>query len=129
MKYTRLLLALAAAPSMLIACSDDDPVTSTPTPDVNVGPAGFAPPSLIVEPADSIAGSEGNGLPLKVTWKVNGGPHNITFEAGTSSGSLNDGATFDRDFSNAQAGTYRYRCTLHSTDFLTGEVGQIVVIQ
>ena len=130
MRHTRLLLALAAAPLMVIACDNDDVTTPEPSIDVRVTGTGFQPPSLIVEPADSIAGSEGNGLPVKVTWEVSGGPHNITFEAGESSpATMLDGATFERDFSNSQAGTYRYRCTLHSTDFQIGEVGTIVVIQ
>jgi len=130
MRHTRLLLALAAVPLTVIACDNNEVTPPVESIDVAVTATGFQPPSLIVEPADSIAGSEGNGRPLTVRWEVSGGPHNVTFEAGASSpGSLPDGATFERDFSNAQAGTYRYRCTLHSTDFVTGEVGQIVVIQ
>ena len=129
MRQTRLLLALAAAPLMVMACEDNDVTPPEPSIDVAVTATGFQPPSLIVEPADSIAGSEGNGLPITVRWEVSGGPHNVTFETGSSSGALTDGGTFSRDFTDTQAGTYRYRCTLHSTDFVTGEVGQIVVIQ
>lgn len=129
MKIARLLLALAAAPLVLIACEDDEPTNPGDEVDVLVSSNQFTPPLLTLEPADSIAGSEGNGLPLTVEWSFSDGPHNVTFETGTTSGNLTAGSTFERDFSNSQAGVYRYRCTLHSSDFLTGQVGQIVVVQ
>jgi len=54
--------------------------------------------------------------------------HNVTFEDGpaqpTSSPTQSLGTHF-RTF--AAPGVYRYRCTLHSTDFATGEVGTITV--
>jgi plastocyanin len=64
---------------------------------------------------------------LSVTWGfLSGGPHNVTFEDGApGSGDRTSGA-FTRDFSGAAPGTYRYRCTNHSTDFATGMVGRVV---
>ena len=125
MRHTRLFMALAAAPLLAIAC-DNNNATRPGTADVAVTAAGFSPPRLVVEPADSIAGGEGTGT-VTVDWAFTDGPHNITFEAGGSSGTLPAGSTFAREFTGDQPSTYRYRCTLHSTDFLTGEVGEIVV--
>jgi hypothetical protein len=129
MRHIRFLLALAAAPMIVVACDDDNATQPGDEVDVEVTATEFSPPLLTLEPADSIAGSEGNGLPLTVEWSFSAGPHNITFQDGVTSGNMTDGAKFERDFSNAQAGVFRYRCTLHSSDFLTGQVGQIVVMQ
>jgi plastocyanin len=112
---------------MLIAC-DNDVTQADDAIDVQVTATSFSPPLLTIEPADSTAGGEDSALPITVAWEFTGGPHNIVFEDGLSSGNRTDG-TFERDFSDAQAGVYRYRCTLHSSDFLTGQVGQVVVIQ
>jgi plastocyanin len=61
-----------------------------------------------------------------VTWTWPGGTvvHNVTFEDGTVSPDQSSG-TYQRSFS--QAGTYRYRCTHHSSNFTSGMVGTIVV--
>lgn len=61
------------------------------------------------------------------TWNSGGTLHNVTFEdLAPGSGNLGSGA-FSRDFTGAPAGTYRYRCTIHSTDFNAGMVGEVVV--
>jgi plastocyanin len=59
-------------------------------------------------------------------------PHNITFEdepmQPASSGTLPEDDFYNyhrRTFTTA--GVYRYRCTLHSTDFQNGEVGVVTV--
>lgn len=58
------------------------------------------------------------------TWKT-GVTHNITFEGAiTGSGDHNAGS-FTHVF--AGAGSYRYRCTIHSTDFTHGMVGVVIV--
>jgi plastocyanin len=59
-----------------------------------------------------------------VTWTFNTGPHNVTFQDGPASGDESSG-TYQRTFSSA--GTYPYRCTLHSSNFASGMTGTIVV--
>ncbi len=61
------------------------------------------------------------------TWNSGGTLHNVTFEdLAPGSGDRGTGA-FSRDFTGAAAGTYRYRCTIHSADFNSGMVGEVVV--
>jgi plastocyanin len=54
--------------------------------------------------------------------------HDVSFEAGFgtgAAGSLAPGANWSHTFS--AAGTFKFRCQLHSTNFDTGMVGQVVV--
>ena len=61
-----------------------------------------------------------------VTWTWRGSAqHNVTFEDGNGSSPSQTSGTLDRTF--AAAGTFRYRCTLHSGNFTTGMVGSVVV--
>jgi plastocyanin len=124
MRYTKLLMVLMAV--SFAACSDDEPAAPQDEADVVARGQTFSPANLVLTPADSIAGSEGVPPPMPVVWRFEGGPHNVTFEDGSpGSGNMSDG-TFERDF-QAVTGTYRYRCTIHSSDFLTGMVGRVVV--
>jgi plastocyanin len=54
--------------------------------------------------------------------------HDITFEAGFNSGATGafaPGAHYNHTF--AANGTFKYRCTIHSSDFATGMVGVVQV--
>lgn len=51
--------------------------------------------------------------------------HNVTFEDGQGSSTTKMSGTHDRAFPGT--GTFRYRCTIHSTSFTSGMVGAIVV--
>lgn len=51
--------------------------------------------------------------------------HNVTFEDGQGSSPTQMEGWHTRKFS--AVGTYRYRCTLHSTSFTEGEVGAVTV--
>jgi plastocyanin len=109
-------LLLVAAVATAAACGNDS--GTNVTGDVAVGSGGantFNPVTLTLS-------SKRN-----VTWSFVAGTHNVTFEDGApASGNLTSG-TFSRDFTAAQAGTFRYRCTIHSPDFATGMVGSVVV--
>jgi plastocyanin len=60
-----------------------------------------------------------------VTWTWQGGAnHTVTFQDGPAS-ALQASGTYTRTFGTA--GTYAYRCTVHSSNFTTGMVGTIVV--
>jgi plastocyanin len=50
----------------------------------------------------------------------------VTWEDGAPASGNLTGGTYSRDFTAAAAGTYRFRCTLHSTDFTTGMVGRVI---
>jgi plastocyanin len=59
------------------------------------------------------------------TWKSGGVAHNVTFEdAITGSGTKSSG-TFTQTFANP--GSYRFRCTIHSSNFSSGMHGVVVV--
>jgi len=113
MRHSRLLLALLIAP--FAACDDED-TNGPPVSDVTTSGLTFTPPALVLGANDSIA-----------VWYVTNGPHNITWEdAAPPSGDLVTG-TYQREFVGANNSTYRYRCTIHSTDFNTGMVGSVFV--
>ena len=59
------------------------------------------------------------------TWNSGGRSHNVTFEDGQNTSPTQGSGTHQRTFSNA--GTFRYRCTIHSTTFGGGMSGTIVV--
>ena len=61
-----------------------------------------------------------------VTWTWRGGnQHNVTFEDAQGSSTTKSSGTHSRTFSGA--GTFRYRCTIHSTNFTSGMVGSVTV--
>lgn len=113
MRYSRLFLALLIAP-FAAACDDDS--NAPPAGDVTTSGQTFTPPALVLGANDSIA-----------TWSISSGPHNITWEdAAPPSGDIVNGS-YTREFVGANNTTYRYRCTLHSTDFNTGMIGSVFV--
>jgi plastocyanin len=96
----------------LVGCGDG----TEPTGDnaVAVTSNQFTPASLTVAPATT------------VTWSFQSGIHDVTFEDGTGNSARNQsGGTHSRSFGTA--GTFRYRCTLHSENFATGMVGTVQV--
>lgn len=62
-----------------------------------------------------------------IIWGFAGGPHNVTWEDATAGSGDRSSGIYQRDFTGVAAGTKRFRCTLHSTDFTTGMTGQVVV--
>jgi len=85
--------------------------------------------------SDSVRVNNNNFAPVEVsadsngtvvwTWNSGGTTHNITFEdAITGSGDKSSG-TFSHTF--ASTGSYRYRCTHHSSSFTSGMAGVVVV--
>lgn len=108
----RRLLLVAATVVLAAACGD------------STGPAGpnavavrnnqFAPAALTVAPATT------------VSWNFQEGTHDVTFEDGAGNSARNQSSgTHTRNF--GAAGTFRYRCTLHSADFTSGMVGVVTV--
>lgn len=114
MRAHYLLVGLLAA-SSLVAC--DESFTS-PGNNVTVSGLAFNPATITL-----------SGTSKTVTWGFLDGPHNVTFQDGSmGSGDRSTGA-FSRDFTTVAAGTYRYRCTFHSTDFTAAGqmIGSVVV--
>ncbi len=61
-----------------------------------------------------------------VTWTWRGAEgHNVTFEDGQGSSATQVSGMHSRTFSGA--GTFRYRCTIHSNTFDAGMVGSVAV--
>jgi len=60
-----------------------------------------------------------------VTWNWRGGlEHTLTFEDNVGSSPGRTTGSVDRTFGTA--GTFRYRCTNHSTSFTSGMIGSVV---
>lgn len=65
---------------------------------------------------------------VRWTWAAGAVTHNVTFETaalGAGSGNQSSG-TFQKVF-DVTAGTYRYRCTIHSASFTAGMAGTVTV--
>jgi len=114
---TELLLTLAGA--MFLGACDAGYSTGnsggTGHDTVHVTSNKFTPTSVVPD-------ANGN-----VTWTFNSGGtlHNVTFEdAITGSGDKSSG-TFTHNFPTD--GTYRFRCTHHSSSFTSGMAGVVVV--
>ncbi len=86
----------------------------------------FRPANITVAAGRSVAWV---WSPCLIRRSMSGGTlisHNVTFEDDSTKHSpTQSSGTYSRTFS--APGVYRYRCTLHSTDFATGEVGTITV--
>ncbi len=98
-----------------LSCGGDEP-TSTPsqTNRVDIVDNRFTP--AIVQPSQ----------PATVTWTWRGSnSHNVTFEDGQGSSTTQASGTHARTF--GAPGTYRYRCTIHSTSFEAGMTGRVTV--
>jgi len=111
MKWQGLLIGAGAA--ALLGCSGDSspsqPGDLPSGPTVAVSNNLFAPATVTV-PVNST-----------VTWQWNSGgvEHNVTFEAGPSSGNRTSGS-FPRTFQ--AAGTFTYVCTIHGAQVMSGVV-------
>jgi len=114
MRYKGLLLCLTLA-AIGVACGDD---VSGVANDFNVGVGGgaaFSPVALTLA----------TKRPVTFIW--GGGPHNVTWEDGAPGSGNKSSGTYERDFTAAAFGTYRFRCTNHSTDFANGMVASVSV--
>lgn len=98
--------------AVLVTATACEELSGTLSGDVLVEDFQFSP--LIVSP----------GSIRVVTWEWRGAvEHNVTFEDGEGSGNMLTG-TYSRDFSSEASGTYRYRCTEHSSGF--GVAGEMI---
>src|SRR5689334_21587262 len=84
---------------------------------IAAGTFAFAPSSVNINPGDTVEFVNDDTM-----------AHDVTFEAGFGSGatgSLLPGNHYNHTF--ADAGTFRFRCTVHSTDFASGMHGSVQV--
>jgi plastocyanin len=109
--------ALSLLPVLVVigmACGDDEP--AGPQADFVAEGTVFIPTSVTSTAAHRV-----------IIWGFAGGPHNVTWEDLTAASGDRSSGTYQRDFTSATLGTKRFRCTIHSTDYTTGMVGQVVV--
>ena len=108
------VVVTAALLGLVMACGSDD--GTNVTGDVVVGPGtAFSPQTLTLSTKRA------------VTWAWAGGNHNVTWEDGATASATQGSGSFSRDFTSATAGTFRYRCTIHSSSFTSGMIGSVVV--
>ncbi len=110
--------------ALLLGCGGSEPSGppgSVPPPPppvatnaIDVNDNFFAPPTAAI----------GGQTTAIWTWK-GASQHNVTFEDGQTSSSTKSTGTHQRAFS--ASGTFRYRCTIHSSNFDSGMVGSVVV--
>jgi plastocyanin len=109
---------LALVAGIVLGCSDRGTGPScgsgSTATAVNVCDNFFAPASSPVT----------TGATITWTWR-GGNQHNVTFEDGQGSSPTQTSGTHSRTFSGS--GTFRYRCTIHSSNFTTGMVGSVTV--
>jgi plastocyanin len=99
--------------ALTLACDED---TTTPnTGEVNVYDDFFSPELI----------SRATGSTVNWTWRGSV-DHNVTFEDDMWNSTDKTTGTHMRTFT--ASGNYRSRCTIHSTDFDTGMVGEVIVI-
>ena len=112
----RVLLGSITLILTMAACGDDEPA----------GPGGGAGDVAVRNDFFS-PGDFNTSVGTAVTWAWNSGGvlHNVTFEDGTGNSATQGSGTHQRTF--GAAGTFRYRCTIHSTNFTSGMVGSVVV--
>jgi len=124
----RLYMAALSALLVVAACGGSDSTSPTPgattggSPGGNTGgnPTPVASNAVTVNndfftaPAITVA----VGTTVTWTWSPDAITHNVTFADGTTSGDKAANASYSRTFSTA--GTFTYRCTIHSG--MTGTV-------
>jgi hypothetical protein len=119
-------LVTALALAIGLGCGGDTGPGTAPPP-APPPPPPPAPPANTVD----VSSNQFNPADLStsrnvtVTWRFQGGTHNVTFEDGQGNSSDQSSGTHTRQF--GAAGTYRYRCTLHSNNFGSGMAGQVSV--
>ncbi len=125
-----MLLALLVSLVLLLGCAgySTPPAASAPSPPA---PSTPSPSSVATPPSSSAASVQISGFAFSpatltvakgttVTWtNADSVPHTVTSATGAfDSGSLSNGKTFSFTFN--QAGTYAYRCNIHTS--MTGQV-------
>ena len=106
----------AVVAAFVLGCSDD-----------GTGPScGSGGTATAVRVCDDLFAPSSSPITAGATveWSWGGQrPHNVTFEDGQGSSTTQTSGTHERTFSTS--GTFRYRCTIHSTGFTPGP-GQMV---
>jgi plastocyanin len=118
-------LSGAAGPHTATATADTIPMTVTFTTNATTAPlvADVTVNNNFFNPTDTPIGATGT---VTWTWNSGGTQHNVTFEDNTGSSTTIGTGTHSRTFAGP-AGTIRYRCTIHSSNFTAGMVGTVTV--
>ena len=114
-RYSAILMLVGVVGGLVLACSGDS--TAPVAGEVGVHDDFFSPGTIT------------RAVNSPVTWVWRGTrAHNVTFEDGNGS-TTGDMTTGQHQRTFTVTGNYRYRCTIHSTDFTTGMVGQVIAVQ
>ncbi len=119
-------VALALSAALALGCGGStDPVPPPPPPPPPPPANAVTVASNTFTPAPLNATARG----ATVTWTWAGGSHNVTFEDNVNNSSDPNQTTGTHQRTFSSAGTFRYRCTNHSTagNFTSGMVGSVVV--
>ena len=111
--------ALAASLATAALCLALAGIASGATVVVNISNAAFSDTTVDIQANDTVVFVNQDSF-----------AHDVTFEAGFGSGgsgSLAAGANWSHTFTTA--GTFKFRCQVHSTNYDTGMVGRVTVGQ
>lgn len=97
----------------LAACGDSEPSAPSEPNTVLVTSNQFTPAQLTTTPGST------------VTWLWQSGEHDLTFEDGIGNVGVRSSGSSTRNF--GAAGTFRYRCVIHSSSYTVGMVGSVQV--
>ncbi len=98
---------------VLAGCGESDPTSPEERNRVVVTANQFTPSELTVSPGTT------------VTWLWQSGEHDVTFEDGIGNVGVKSSGSSTRNFGTA--GTFRYRCVIHSSSYSVGMVGSVQV--
>jgi plastocyanin len=116
---------LAFAAIVAAGCAGDDMTSSNGGDDPGDGGGVTGDVSVRNDFFDPATVTRSPGSNVVWAWNSGGTQHNVTFEDGMGSSATQGSGTHSRTF--ASAGTFRYRCTIHSGDFDSGMVGSVEV--
>ncbi len=122
----RVAMFVAASWVLLAACGGGSTDAVSPPPPPPPPPSPPPAPNSVTVSSNQFNPSQLTvSAGTTVTWNFQTGPHNVTFQDNQGNSGDHTNGSHDRTF-NA-AGTFRYRCTHHSSDFTSGMSGSIVV--
>lgn len=120
--HVRHITTLSIALLLTAACSGANGYGTGPTMGGGAASDSVSVVNNAFSPSTVHPDSSGN---VVFVWASGGVTHNVTFEDASAGSGDRSSGTFTKHF--ATPGTYRFRCTIHSTAYGNGMHGSVVV--